>query len=112
MIKGARVRSDEALASERERWELVYWRCSLFSDPNSREDDNSALQETAKEVRALGLLDVAGNDFALEDGRPFGALDEQLLEELRHQAELRLRALNWVCGLGETLDSSPLILDD
>jgi hypothetical protein len=112
MIKGVRVRSDESLAAERERWELVYWRCSLFSDDRSFDDDNLALRETVQEVEEVGSIGVAGGDFAMEDGTPFRNLDGQMLEELRHQSELRLRALNWVCGLGETLESAPLFVDD
>ncbi len=112
VIKGVRVRSDESLAAERERWELVFWRCSLFSDEQTRDDDNLALRETVEEVEELGSIGVAEGDFALEDGTPFRNLDSQILEELRHQSELRLRAMNWVCGFGETIDSAPLFLDD
>lgn len=99
----ARLRSDEDLARERERWELWYWRAV--------DADDEALADVVVEVEEAGLIPVVGNDFATDDGTPFSRLPEEVQGDIAWLAELRLRALNWVCGFG-TWDTAPLYLDE
>lgn len=112
VLKRLRVRSDEELGRERERWELLHWRSTLFGEPMSIADDRQALAETVKELREHDILQTSGEDFMLDDGASFAGLDDDTLDNLAHQAELRLRALNWVCGYGDTPTSAPLFLDE
>lgn len=107
-VRLVRVRSDEDLARERERWELIVWRMSLFAEPEDRPDDEAALRDVVAELAEVGLVGTVAGDFATEEGTPFRQLDEEQREQLDTQATLRLRALNWVCGFGESWDDGPL----
>lgn len=102
----ARIRSDEELAAERERWEIWYWRAT------DGLDDPEAVREVAEEIRGSKLIPVVDNDLADDIGRPFGRLSPDEQDDVVWLAELRLRALNWACGFGETWESAPLYLDD
>ncbi len=110
-VKSVRVRSDEELAREREKWDIAVWRLSLFQDSDGAEGDRAALTEAIDEVAAMGLLRTDGRDFLTDEGVSFATLSEDELAEMAHVAEVRLRALNWVCGFGEDWESAPLYLD-
>ena len=105
LVTSARLRSEEALAGERERWELWYWRAT------ERPLAPGELQEVVDEVRSAGLIPIVDNDFATDDGRPFSRLDEHEQDDAAWLAELRLRALNWACGLADSWESAPLYPD-
>lgn len=108
VIEAARtssVRDETALATERERWELWYWRA--IEVENSTEE----LAEVVASLRESNLLPIAGDDFATDSGLPYHDLDPQGQEEIGWLAELRLRALNWVCGFGDGWDEVPLYPD-
>lgn len=102
----ARLRSDEELAAERERWELWFWRAT------EEIDEPDALQEVVQELQDTKLIPVVDGDLATDDGLPFNQLSEEDQDDIAWLAELRLRALNWVCGFGETWETAPLFLDD
>lgn len=102
----ARLRSDDELAAERERWELWYWRAT------DGVEEPDAVREVVEEVQDSGLIAIIDGDFAHDEGTPFARLSEDDRDDVVWLAELRLRALNWVCGFGETWESAPLYLDD
>ena len=102
----ARIRSDEELAAERERWELWYWRAT------EADEDAEALAEVVQEVKESDLLPIVDGDFATDDGTPYNRLSEEEQDDVAWLAGLRLRTLNWVCGFGETWETAPLYLDD
>lgn len=102
----ARLRSDEDLANERERWELWYWRVTDGAD------DDAALRDVVDEVRETGLIPVAEEDFADDRSIPFSRLSEEERDDVAWLSQLRLRALNWVCGFGDSWETAPLYLDD
>jgi hypothetical protein len=102
----ARLRSDVELGEERERWELWYWRAT------DGLDDPAAVQDVADEVRETGLIPIVDDDFANDAGTPFHRLSEDERDDVAWLAELRLRALNWVCGFGESWEAAPLYLDE
>jgi len=108
LVKRVHVRSVEDLADERERWELWYWRSS-FPDVLDRESTN-AIAETAAEATEAGLIDSRDGDFLI-DSRTFGELDELEREAVAATSHARLHALNWACGLGQTWESTPLLID-
>lgn len=111
-VKAVRVRSDELLAAERERWELLAWRSTLFQDDESIDVDRQALDETISELADQPLVQTNGQDFTVTIGKPFGSLQSDDLDQIAHEAELRLKTLNWICGFGETPGSAPIFLDD
>ncbi|MDQ3657223.1 MAG: hypothetical protein M3457_19390 [Chloroflexota bacterium] len=111
-VKAIRVRSDELLATERERWELLTWRSTLFQDNESIDIDRQALEETIAELAGQSLVQTNGQDFTVTAGKPFSALQSDDLDQIAHEAELRLKTLNWICGFGESPATAPIFLDD
>jgi len=108
LVKRVQVRAVEDLAFERERWELWYWR-SRF--PESLDiESRGAIAEAAVEATEAGLITARDNDFLVDD-RTFGELDELEHEAIAATSFARLHALNWVCGLGKTWESTPLLID-
>lgn len=99
--KRVRLRSDQELADERERMELWYWR----GETDISDDD---LADVVAEVSAAGLIPIVGGDFATDDGISYATLSEDDRDDLTWIAEQRLRALNWVCGFGESWETAPL----
>lgn len=112
VVKGVRVRSDDDLAAERERWELFAWRTTLFEDDASIDLDRQALQETIAELSGQAVIETDGHDFVDDRGKPFSGLSADELDQIAHEAELRLTTLNWICGFGNSPASAPLFLDD
>ncbi len=98
--KRVRLRSDQDLADERERMELWYWR---GTEEVSAED----LAEVVAEIETADLMPVIDGDLAA-GGVAFGALSEDEQDDLTWIAEQRLRALNWVCGFGDSWETAPL----
>lgn len=101
----ARLRSDEDLAVERERWELWYWRAMEI------DDSDEALSEVVTEVQQTGVIPVVDGDFATAEGVPYSRLNQDEKDDVAWLAELRLRALNWICGFGDSWESAPIYLD-
>ncbi len=102
--KRVRLRSDEELAVERERMELWHWR-------SNNEVSAEELAEVVAEVAEAGLITVSDGDFATDDGTPFAALPEDVRDDIAWISEQRLRALNWVCGFGDSWETAPVTLD-
>lgn len=101
--KQVRLRSDEDLAGERERMELWYWR----GGDVSAED----LVDVVAEIEAADLMPTVNGDLAVGGGIAFGSLSEDEQDEITWIAEQRLRALNWVCGFGDSWETAPLEID-
>lgn len=103
-----RLRSEELVAFERERWELWHWRATLDeSDLDPGETLQGLVADVAEEAAVAGIVDVSERDFAV-DGRPFGSLSEDEQERVTDEAEGYLVALNWLCGFGSSWDDVPL----
>lgn len=98
--KRVRLRSDQELADERERMELWHWR-------GSEEITAEDLAEVIAEVESADLMPIVDGDLAAGDVS-FGSMSEDDRDDLTWIAEQRLRALNWVCGFGETWETAPL----
>lgn len=111
VVKRARLRSDDDLATELQRWELVLWRLSLFADPIDLVADREALAGAITEIAPLGLLPMVDDDLAMESGESFGSIDPAMLDELRAVAEIRLKTLNWISGRGPTWHETSAYID-
>ena len=110
-VRLVRLRSDDVLARERERWELIVWRMSLFTNTADIRDDETALNDVVAEVKSVGIISCRDGDFATDDGVPFRDLEPDRREQLDAEAMLRLQAMNWVCGFGKGWDDVPLFPD-
>lgn len=105
---GAAVRAEDEIAREREIAEIWFWRAALSSDGEPRDpEDRQAIRTVAEEAAAAHLAQTVGGDFAV-GGRPFASIDQPEKDEIMAGAAARLRALNWVCGYGDTWADTPL----
>jgi hypothetical protein len=109
---GATLRSEEAIARERERAELWQWRAvtedEIATTSAAIQETCALIREVAEEGHAVGLLrPPIGNDFPV-GRRPFRSLPPDERDEWRVVATERLRALNWVCGFGADWENVPL----
>lgn len=108
-----RVREEAQLADERERAELWFWRFAVEgmrrdASASDLQDIEDAIAETTEEAFGLAMDPaIAPTDF-LVDGRPVRGISEELLDDLTAAAEMRLQAMNWVCGFGDDWDRVPL----
>ena len=112
-MRGAQLRSEAEIAIERDRAEIYEWRIALesprrFATGQEQVDYMAAIRDVVREAGATGLLDrKAGTDFSIGD-RPLPEFDATSLERLAALAEVRLRALNWLCGFGSSWDEVPI----
>lgn len=105
MARRLAPRDEEAIATERERWEVWFWR-AVDADVQT-----GGLDEVVADLADSGVIPTAEGDLATDAAGPFGQLAPDEQEEIAWLAEHRLRALNWVCGFGETWDDIPLYPD-
>ena len=111
-IAAARLRPDDEIIAERERAEIWLWRATaeaLRRDAPGVVDELAAtIAEVVAEAAAAGLIqDTADGDFAL-GGLPVHDVTPEALDALQMIAAERLRALNWICGFGNSWDDVPL----
>lgn len=110
-IGQATLRDEYMIATARESAELWYWRATVQElldtvSPADRNDLVTAILETTEEAAALDTLPPsARGDFPV-NGEPYALAPDH--ETLATIAEWRLRALNWLCGFGETWETVPL----
>jgi len=111
-IGNAGLRSEPVVARERDRAELFEWRASIeaprrIATGPERTEYDEAIADVASEVEGTGLAVVANGDLLIAD-IPLASLQDDMLERLMALAEERLRALNWLCGFGDSWDRVPL----
>lgn len=111
-LSAAALRPEPDIARERDRAELLEWRLGIESPRRlatgqDRVDYDQAIAEVAREAGSARLIGDASEDFSIA-GSPVSAIDDEGIERLAALAEERLRALNWVCGFGDSWDRVPL----
>jgi hypothetical protein len=109
-ISASLLRSEEEIATERERAEVWWWRASLEPDELEEQTTLEALETVAAEASTASLLDTVDADLAIR-GQAFSRLGEDQRATVLAIAAARLRALNWVCGFGTTWATTPLDID-
>jgi hypothetical protein len=107
----ATLRQEERIAQEREIAELWFWRAALSIDGEpAAAEERQAIRTVADEAASAGLIQIAAGDFAV-DGEPYAKVGQSLKHEILAGTAARLRALNWVCGFGDTWADTPLDVD-
>ncbi len=108
--------NDDELEAIREYYELWHWRVLLEGDlrsanPAERARIEQEIEEVSKEIQTVGLNDLT-TGMPLEQALFLiaGWRDEELASFERAVAA-RLRAINWLCGIGERWDSTEEIID-
>ncbi|HEV2109008.1 MAG TPA: DUF4272 domain-containing protein [Thermomicrobiales bacterium] len=107
----AAMRDEDAIAAAREAAELWAWRATVqelwaTATVAERNDRLVAIRDVAHEGAALGLLPPPVDDDIPVLGRAYATAGDH--ETLAIIAEWRLRALNWLCGFGDSWDTVPL----
>lgn len=109
--QAAVIREEDDVAREREIAELWFWRAALSVDGESRDqEDRQAIRAVANEARSAHLVETTKGDFAV-GGAPFGGIEQAVKDEILAGTVARLRALNWVCGFGDSWADTPLNVD-
>jgi hypothetical protein len=112
-IRAISIQPEETISSERERAEVWHWRAITEAlrreaPPGDLAAIEAAIQDVVGESAASGVVaDVSGGDF-LVGGTQVRDIAPDLLDELQMTTAERLRALNWLCGFGESWDDVPL----
>ena len=111
-LTGIVLRSEAAIASERERAELWHWRAGVEAVYRQAAEDErgelrALIREVARDAANGGLLTVPVRDDFSCRGRPVARLEAAELDDLTTAAAERLRALNWICGFGTSWDNVP-----
>jgi hypothetical protein len=105
--------SESEAVREREVAEVWYWRLTTevlrrTASATDRQDYEEAIREVAAEALAAGLVPaLRAGDFPVH-GRSAKDLTQGDVDELIAVTGRRLRALNWLCGFGNTWDDVPL----
>jgi hypothetical protein len=112
-IRATSIQPEETISSERERAEVWHWRAITEAlrreaAPGDLAAIDAVIRDVVGEATASGVVaDVSGGDF-LVGGIQVRDLAPDLLDELQMTTADRLRALNWLCGFGESWDDVPL----
>jgi hypothetical protein len=111
-IHAAVLQPEPDIARERDRAELIEWRISIEAPLRTATDEerseyHEAIADVAREADVAGLVETSAGDFTLA-GLPPSSMSDDDLERLAALAEERLRALNWLCGFGDSWDTVPL----
>lgn len=107
----APIRDEDAIAEAREAADLWAWRATVqevWDTVTVEEHDDliAAIRDTAHEGASIGLLPPPVDDDFPVLGRAYATAGDH--ETLAIIAEWRLRALNWLCGFGDSWDTVPL----
>ncbi len=104
---------DESAASLRESAELWHWRAETefgirHTTGQERRSLLTLVRETATEAASAGLVALTPDGDFDAGGRSLRELDDVELTVLAINARTRLKALNWLCGFGDSWDDVPL----
>jgi hypothetical protein len=105
--------AESEAAREREVAEIWYWRLTTevlrrTASAADRQDYEEAIRDVAAEALTAGLLPALRNcDFSVH-GTSIRDLSGDDVNELIAVTGQRLRALNWLCGFGNSWDEVPL----
>jgi hypothetical protein len=107
------ARSLDELAAQRELAEIWLWRAEVeeekvMASGRERTEINLAVRETAIEALNAGLVPELTDGDLPVGGKAFKALEMDEQEALGLIAYHRLRALNWLCGYGDSWSEAPL----
>ena len=111
--RSLRLRDEDTIAAERDRTEVWFWRIAVEgmrrdAGPSDLAEIDEAITETTEEAFGLGIDVAIGPTDFLVDGRPVREIDDDVLADVAVAAEMRLRAMNWLCGFGTGWDDVPL----
>ncbi len=112
-LHSQRLRPETEIVVQRESTELWEWRLSTElarrdAPERERAEIDASVSEVAGEGVAAGLLREDATHHDLEMWKTISQRTSDEITSHQAMAEQRLKALNWVCGFGETWDDVPL----
>jgi hypothetical protein len=98
---------------ERELADVWHWRARTelllrVASATDRREYETAVREVAAEALDAGIVPALHDGDFATSGRKFEDLAVGEVEELVAVTSQRLRALNWLCGFGDSWDDVPL----
>lgn len=112
-LRDPTVVSELEAVREREVAEIWYWRLTTevlrrTATATDNRDYQQAIRDVAAEALAAGLVPTLCARDLLVHGRSVKDLSQNDVDELIAVTGQRLRALNWLCGFGNSWDDVPL----
>ena len=100
------VRAEAEIATARDAAELLSWRAQVeverrAAGPREAAEIEDAIRDVAKELVEAGLAPVGPDGDLLIGGEPIRSLDDGIVVSMAAAARARLRAISWLCGLGD-----------
>jgi len=100
------IRSEPEIATARESAEILSWRAQVEVErrqANWRDqlDIEAAIQDVAAEAGAAGVAVIGVDGDLTIAGESIRALSDTVISSMAAAARARLRAMNWLCGLGD-----------
>jgi hypothetical protein len=110
------VRDENEIAQERERAEIWSWRADVEADRRQlqgreRRSLEADITDVVAESVAAGLLPAGSRGDFIVAGSLFCDLSRDRIDTIGGVADVRLHALNWLCGFGTAWDDVPLDID-
>ena len=100
-----RLRSEDEIARAREAAEVLLWCGGVEIERRGaskaeRQELTEALSDVASEASAAGIVSLTRSGEPVVNGTPISDLPDEAVEDLVVLNRERLRAFNWLCGLG------------
>ena len=100
------LRPESEIASARESTEILSWRAQVEierrqANRGDRADIEAAIRDVASEAATAGVAQVGDDGDLVFAGESIRALSDNVISNMAAAARARLRAMNWLCGLGD-----------
>lgn len=104
-LAGLALRTEDQIAAARDAAELLAWRAVVEVErrrASGRDlaDIEAAIRDVATEAVASGVMEVGKKGDLMVAGESIRSLQGSILESMVAASQGRLRAMNWLCGLG------------
>ena len=110
-LSGLTLRSEPEIAAARESIEILTWRAQLEIErrhATGRDVNNieAAIRDVASEAAAAGVVPIGDHGDLTIGGESVRSLSDEIVVSMAAAARARLRAMSWLCGLGDWDDAA------
>lgn len=105
-VSALTLRTETEIAMARESAEILSWRAQVEVERRQanwrdQSDIEAAIQDVAAEAGAAGIAVIGIDGDLTIAGESIRALSDTVISSMAAAARARLRAMNWLCGLGD-----------
>lgn len=105
-LAGLTLRPEDQIAAAREAAEILSWRAQVEverrqSRGRNRAEIEEAIRDVAAEAASSGVAQVGADGDLIVGGESVRTLPDAIVQSMVAAARGRLRAMNWLCGLGD-----------